>query len=195
MDPSMIMEGAQQFGNLLGNVFTNPEMPYQNAMNSMNQYYGQGAGEMQPYTQAGSSAIPAYQNWASSMKNPTSFINGIMNNYQESPYAKYMQNQAVRSSQNAGSASGLVGSTPYNQQVEQNASNISSQDMNNWMQNVLGVNQQYGNAQGNLMGQGEQAGNALMGLYENQGNNAANLSYNEGTAENQQTGNILSDLF
>ena len=92
-----------------------------------------------------------------------------MGQYQQSPWARYQQQQAMRMANNMGSATGLTGSTPLQLQAQQNAANISSQDMNNWLQNVLGINTQYGQGQQNLMAGGQGAANALTSLYGDMG--------------------------
>jgi hypothetical protein len=93
-----------------------------------------------------------------------------------------------------GSAAGLMGSTPLALQMQQNASNISQQDMQNWMGKVLGLNTQYGSALGNEMNMGEQGANSLMGLYSNMANNMGDMAYEQGAAQNNQSGNMFSDL-
>jgi hypothetical protein len=194
MDPFTMMMLGQAGGNFLSDMFTNPSMPYQNAANSYQQWAQQGANAMNPFMRAGQGAIPQYQAWAKSMSNPQQFVNNLMSGYQESPNAKFMQQQAMRSGENMGSASGLMGSTPLAMQMQQNAGNISQQDMQNWMNNALGVNQMYGGALGNEMNMGEQGANSMMNMYNNMANNMGDLSYNEGAAQNNQTGNMFSDL-
>lgn len=180
--------------NLLGNLFTNPQSPYNDAMNQFQNWNQQGANMMNPYQQMGSSMIPQYQNWLKSMQNPAQFQNNLMQNYQESPYAKFMQQQMLRSAVNEGSASGTVGSTPYTQQIQQNAGNISSMDMNNWIQNVLGLNTMYGQGMSNMIGMGENAGNSLMDLYGREAAGMGDLAYGKGAAQNNKTGSIFNDI-
>jgi len=58
----------------------------------------------------------------------------------------------MRAANNIGSATGMTGSTPMMQQAQQNAQNISSGDMQNWLSQVLGINNQYGQGEAGLMG-------------------------------------------
>lgn len=195
MDPFTMMMLGSAGGNLLSDLFNNPSMPYQNAANQYQKWAQMGTGAMNPFMQAGAGAIPQYQNWLKTMSNPQQFINNLMSGYQESPNAKFMQQQAMRAGENMGSASGLMGSTPLALQMQQNAGNISQQDMQNWMGNVLGMNQLYGGALGNEMNMGEQGANSLMNMYSNMANNMGDMAYSEGAAQNQNFGNILSDIF
>lgn len=150
---------------ILGGLFGNSAGPYH---------------EYQDWQKKGLEGYKPFENWLSSMQNPSEFINHIMGQYQESPYAKYMQQQSVRAGQNAGSAAGLTGSTALAQQLQQNASNISSQDMNQWLQNVLGINTQYGQGQFGL-------GGAKAGIYDKLGEGA----YGARAGENQDFFNLL----
>ncbi len=205
-DPSMFMQAQQQLqggvGNLASGAFINQGAPYHAAMGPYQQYYGQAANVQNPFLQAGQGAIGNYQNWLGGMQNPSGFMNNLMGQYQESPWAKYQQQQTMRSGINAASMGGLpdgtggagIGSSPFAQQLQQNSANISSQDMNNWISHVLGINTQYGAGQQNLMGMGQNAANTLSGLYSQEGQGMGNLAYGERLGENQNKGNFLSGL-
>jgi hypothetical protein len=181
-------------GDLFAGIFGNSGSPYSAAGNAYNKYAQMGANAIDPYNQMGQSAMTNYANWAKGMSNPAAFENSLMSQYQESPQAKFMQQQALRSAQNAGSAAGTVGSTPYALQNEQNAANISQQDMGNWLNNALGINTQYGAAQNNMMNTGEQGANSLLNLYGNEADAQANAAYGQQAGKNQDSGNFISGL-
>ena len=92
------------------------------------------------------------------------------------------------------SASGLSGSTPLAQQLQQNAGNISSQDMNQWLQNVLGVNTQYGAGQYALMGQGANAANALLQMLTQYGELMGQGAYGKEAGRQQDRSNTIGGL-
>lgn len=179
-------------GNMVGGFFGHSGSPFQAAGNAINQYSQMGANAINPYNQMGQAAMGNYANWAQQMQNPSQFENNLMKNYQESPNAKYMQQQAMRAGQNAGSAAGTQGSTPLALQMQQNAGNISQQDMQNWMQNALGINQQYGNAEGEMMNTGMMSANSLLGLYGNEANAQGEAAAGESAGNNQDQNNFLS---
>ena len=115
MDPRLLQMGSQAqggLGQLFGGLFGNSGAPFSDAMKQFQNYYGQAQGYQNPFYQAGTGAIPQYQEWLQGMQNPSGFINNLMSKYQESPFAKFQQQQGVRTAQNMGSASGLTGSTP-----------------------------------------------------------------------------------
>jgi len=205
MDPAMlamIMQGGQGLqgglGQFFGGLFGNSGAPYGDAMKQFQNYFGQAQGYQQPFWEAGKNAIPQFQEWLGGMKDPSGFINKQMGNYQESPFAKYQQQQGVRAAQNMGSrgdmASGGIGSTPLMQFAQQNAQNISSQDMNQWLQNVIGVNTQYGQGLNNLMSGGQNAANSMSGISQLLGQLMGQGAYGQRAGENQDRSNIMGGL-
>ncbi len=168
--------------------------PYKSAEHQYKKYLGQAQATQQPYQNAGVGAIGNYQNWLQGQQNPSEFINNLMGQYQQSPYAQYMQNQSMNAGQNAASASGLMGSTPLMNQLQQNSSNIAGQDQNQWLQNVLGINTNYGQGQQNLMQGGQGAANALSNNYQNAGQNMGQLGYNQGRQNQQDWGNLIGNV-
>jgi hypothetical protein len=177
--------------NILGGIFSNPSKAYENAGNEYEKYYNQSQGYQEPYYNAGKEAIGGYQDWLHGMENPSEFINKQMGSYNESPYAHYLQQNALRSAQNLGSSNGLSGSTPMMQFMQQNANNIASGDINDWLQNVLGINSQYGAGLNNLMGYGQNASNTMSQNAMNQGQRMGDVAYNQQAAKDQRMGNII----
>lgn len=180
--------------SIFSGLFGNSGSPYSAAGNAYNQYAQMGANAINPYNKMGQGAMTNYGNWAQAMSNPSAFENNLMNQYQESPQAKFMQQQALRSAANAGSAAGTVGSTPYALQNEQNAENISQQDMGNWLNNALGINSQYGAAQNNMMNAGEQGANSLLNLYGQEAQAQGEAAYGQAAGQNQDSGNFMNGV-
>lgn len=193
MDPRSL---ASMFGGIFGNMFGgNAGDPYRDAGREYENWYNKGKQFQNPFYEAGVGAIPQFQEWLGGMKNPSDFINNLMGNYQESPWAHYQQEQAVRGAQNMGSASGLSGSTPLAQFAAQNARDISSQDMNQWLQHVLGINTQYGAGLGGQMGMGQNAGNVLSQMSSDYGKQIAENEYNKRASEQNQRNSLWGGIF
>jgi len=181
-DPQMFGGGL---GGFLGGLFGNSGKPYDKAMEQYQQWANKSQQALQPYQQAGQGGLADYQKWLQGQQDPSGFINNLMGGYQQSPYAQNLQQQSMNAGQNAASASGLTGSTPLMQQLQQNAGNIANQDQNQWLQNVLGINTQYGQGQQNLMQGGQNAANALSNIYNQMGQNMGQAAYGK-QAGNQQ---------
>jgi len=182
-------------GQFIGGLFGDSDQPYEDAMDQYRQWAKRGEDVQNPFLKAGTGAIGNYQDWLNGMKDPSGFINNLMGKYQESPWAKYMQQQAMRAGNNAASASGLIGSTPFAQQMQQNAAGISSQDMQNWLGQVLGINTQYGAGNQYLMGQGANAANQLTNMFNQMGGRMGEAAYGAGAGRNQDRNNLWGGLF
>jgi hypothetical protein len=178
-------------GGLLGGLFGDSGAPYGAAMDEYERWANKAQGVQNPFLQAGTGAIPQYQEWLNKMKDPSGFMNNLMGNYQQSPYARYLTNQSLHAGQNAASASGLSGSTPFLQQMQQNAGNISSGDMNNWLQKALGINSQYGQGVGNMMNMGQNSANALTNMYGDMGKSMGEAAYGQKAGQNGDFWNAI----
>lgn len=178
-------------GGILGGLFGNSGKPYDKAMEQYQQYANQAQGTQQPFLNAGQGAIPDYQKWLQGQQDPSKFINNLMGDYQQSPYNTYLQQQSQNAGQNAASASGLMGSTPFLQAQQQNAANIGQQGMNDWLQQVLGINTQYGQGQQNLMSGGQNAANSLTGMYNNMGQQMGQAAYGKEAGKKQDFWNTI----
>jgi hypothetical protein len=182
-------------GGFLGGLFGDSGSPYKDAMKEYERWAGKGEAAQNPFLDMGKGAIPGFQEWTNSMKDPSGFINKLMGGYQESPYAKFQQEQAMRSAQNMGSASGLTGSTPLTQFAQQNASDISSKDMNQWLQNVLGINTQYGQGLNQQIGYGSHAADMLTQMFGDMGRQMGEGAYGQRAGQLQDRSNMIGGLF
>ena len=182
-------------GSIAGGLFGSSHDPYKDAMKQYQKYANQAAEYQNPFYNAGTGAIPDYQKYLGGMSDPSQFINQLMSQYSESPQSKYLQDQSMKAGQNAASASGLSGSTPFTKFMQEQSAGIASQDMDKWLQNVLGINNQYGSGLQNLMGMGQSSANQLSNIYNMLGSNMAGGSYGSQNYQNQQLSDILSGLF
>lgn len=170
-------EFGSGLGGFLGGIFGDSGKPYDKAMEQYQKFLQMGQKTQQPWLEAGKGAIGDYQKWLESQKDPSNFINNLIGNYQESPYAHLLQQQAMNAGNNAASAGGLMGSSALMNQQMQNAGQIASGDLNTWLQNVLGINTQYGQGQNNLMTGGQNAANALTNMYSQMSKDMAEAAY------------------
>lgn len=198
---SSAMGGNTPFGSffaglpgILQGIFGDSGAPYRKAGQAFLPYYNEAKGYQNPFYNSGVQATGDYQKWLQGMSDPSGWVNKQMGNYQESPWANYLQKQATRAAQNMGSASGLTGSTPLMQQAQQNSSNIASGDMNSWLQNVMGINTQYGTGQQNLMNMGANAANILSQLAMTAGNTMGGAAYGDEYGRQSDRNSIWSGI-
>jgi hypothetical protein len=190
-DPQMFGSGV---GGMFGGLFGNSGKPYDKAMQQYQNWFQPAAANQSPYQNAGLGGINNFQEWLSSQKDPAQFINSLMGQYQESPYNQFLKNQSMLAGQNAGSADGTLGSTPMMQQMQQNAANISQGGLNDWLKNVLGINQQYGAGQKSLIDTGQNSANSLSNLYNQMGNRMGEAAYGKEAGKNQDFWNTVGGI-
>jgi|ERR1700684_4082007 len=191
MNGSQLGEGL---GSLFGGIFGSGGKGYNDAMKQYSKYFNKGAEYQQPFFDAGKGAIPDFQEWLKGMSDPSEFINNLMGNYKESDYSKYLQDQSMKAGNNAASANGLAGSTPFLQQIQENSGNIASKDMNQWLQNVLGINSEYGGGLNNLMGMGQNSANQLTELFKQLGQLMGGGAFGKEQMEQKKQGDIFGGL-
>lgn len=190
-DSSMFGSGL---GGFLGGMFGDSGKPYDKAMEEYQKYAQMAQGTQQPFLDAGKGAIGDYQKWLQGQQDPSKFINNLMGQYQQSPYTAFLQQQAQAAGENSASASGMMGSTPFMQQQQQNAGNIAQQGMDSWLQNVLGINTQYGQGQNNLMQGGQQAANSLTNMYNQMGQQMGEAQYGKQAGKGQDFWNTIGGI-
>lgn len=191
--------GRSPLGMIFGGLFGHSDRPYKDAMKEYEKYGNKAAETQNPFLNMGKGAIPQFQEWLQGQKDPSGFINKLMGGYNESPWAKFEQEQALRRAGNAGSVgdtmAGGIGSTPMAQFEQQNARDISSQDMEKWLSHVLGINTQYGGGLQNEITGGQNAANSLTSMYGDMGNRMGEAAYGAATQKNKDRNSIWGGLF
>lgn len=181
---------GEDLSRFMGGLFGDSSRPYKDAMDQYREWASKGEGAQNPFLDFGKRGMPAYEEWIKGMKDPSGFINNLMGKYSESPWAKFQQEQALRASGNQGSAAGLGGSTPMAQFNQQNARDISSQDMGSWLQKVLGINTEYGHGLNNQIGYGQHAADQLTSMYGDMGRQMAEAAYGKRRGQSMDRSNL-----
>lgn len=192
---STMMGVGAMLGSGLGNLFGGFKNPSKDAMKYMNQMSPQLMQMFAPYINAGNAQInPLQQQYASLMGDPGAMLSKIGAGYKQSPGFDFALKQALGGAGHAAAAGGMAGSPQHEQQNMELASNLASQDYNQYIQNALGLyGQGLHGAQG-MYGMGAQAG---MGLGEDLASilgQKAKLAYEGRNAENQHAGGTWGSL-
>ena len=138
---------------------------------------------MRPYQQGGQEDYNSYRNvigqygaetgkygnpyewmWKQAGLDPQQFLTQLMSGYDESPMAKYNQEQAMKAATQGASASGMLGSGALLKGLQRNAYDISAQDQDRYLNNVLGVNRRQMEYGSNLQGERDNYRGSLAGL-------------------------------
>lgn len=189
LDPFGIFGG----GGLFGGDYEDPAKaadPYFNKIPGMLEKY------MSPYIERGGHAGDMLEGqYGNLLNDPGGMLNKMGAGYQQSPGFKFALQQAMQGAGNAAAAGGMAGSPQHEQQNMELATNLASQDYNNWIRNALGLYGQGLSGEQNLYGVGAQAG---MGLGEDLGSmmgSRAKLAYEAANAQNQRNQGMQGAMF
>lgn len=185
---------AGGLASLFSGLFGGGGDPYRKAEKEYGYWSDIASNKLNPFYNQGIESMGDLSQWIKGMKDPSEFINKLMGGYQESPYAHLQQDQATRSARNLGSASGLTGSTPLTQFAQQNARDISSEDMGKWLERVLGINTQYGQGLAGLTGQGFNAAQGQANIFGQRAQDLAGLEYGKERENNMDFNRIIGGL-
>lgn len=164
-------------------------MPYyEEAKNTVQQGY-------QPYIDKGNAAgnvlTPIYEQMA---QDPAAFLNALMQQYQPSKGYQYKSEQLGRELGNTAAAGGISGTPEHQRQQGELTDNLLSQDMDKFLQSLLGIFGQGVQGEQGFYNQGYQAsGNKTSDLSNILGTQGT-LAYKGAQQENEDN-NSLMKLF
>lgn len=165
------------------------------AQNYLNQIPNTGRQYNLPYIQGGQQAgdilTTQYGNMAS---DPQEFINSIMRNYKPSEGYQFQKGELEKEAGNAAAAGGIAG-TPYHQQQQaQLVQQLLSTDMQNWLNNVLGVQRTGLQGEQNLFNTGYDASGRQSDLETNALNQQAGLAYQGQSQKNNAHNQLIQAI-
>lgn len=152
---------SNTYGNATSQSYEQMAQQLQQAQDVINKYLGNATGYMQPFYNAGISGLNNFQTGLNPLANPVQLMSNLMGQYTMSPYAQAQMNQEITAANAAGSASGMLGSGAEQKALEQSAQQITSKDMQNWLNNIFGIYKGYLGGEKSLMNQGFNAGSKM----------------------------------
>ena len=167
-----------------------------NPADAANQYIAQIPGQanqyLNPFFEAGKGAIPSLQDqYKQLLSDPGGFMNKLAGSYKESPGLQHNIAQAMQAGGHAAAAGGMAGSPQHEQQNMEAATDISSKDYNQYMQNMLGLYGQGLSGQQGMAGMGQQAGNSMANMIAQALAQQGNYAFN---GQNQKNSNMMDLL-
>ena len=160
----------------------------------LDQIPGQTKPYYQPYMDAGGKALGDIQGQYGDLLNGNK-QNQLGENFKESPGYKYQLQQALQGGNNAAAAGGMLGTPQHAEQNQALATNLASQDYNNYIKNQMDL---YGKGLGgeeHLNDQGYDANKSYSDqLAQVMGQKAQN-AYSDTEAANKNKAGGLSDIF
>lgn len=165
--------GLGLFGG--GNSWTNPAdaaMPY------LDQIKGQMSKYLDPYFNAGKSALDMTQGqYGKLINDPTFMMNQIGKGYQASPGYQWQVGQATNAANNAAQAGGMVGSPQEQQELAGTVNGLANQDYYNYLNQALGQYQQGLGGMQDISHMGLNAGTSMAENLAQMLMSMANMSY------------------
>jgi hypothetical protein len=113
--------------------------PFEDANKYMEQIPGIGRQYYNPYINSGSRAGSMLEDQYGKLMKPTSFIDDIMKNFKMSEGAKYQKDTLGRDINATAAAGGFAGTPEHQQEYGEMSDKIMSGDMQQYLQNALGV--------------------------------------------------------
>lgn len=175
-------------------LFSDPTDPMKDANRYLNKIPGIGQQYYNPFIQGGQQAGNTLQGEYGKMLDPTDFINNIMKNYQESAGAQYQQKQLGQGIGATAAAGGYAGTPEHQQEYGQMANGIMSQDMQQYLQNALGV---YGgglSGEQDIYGKGFQASGSLADMLGGLLSSQAGLAFQNDSQQNASHDAFMNSL-
>lgn len=163
--------------DFLTNLFSGGQQRgYQRAGQDINQGMGEMRGNtqqansmLQPHANMNQQQLQDFINSFQKMSNPKEYFNKTMEGYEETPWAKTMTKRGIDQAEAAAGRSGTLGSTGLSNQISQHASDTSKMDMQQFFDNIMGINKE-------KMGNQAQAIGFTNNAPYHQSNNMMNLS-------------------
>jgi hypothetical protein len=173
----------------LSNLFGgNSNAPMDAANPYLNQIPGVGHENYDPYVNAGRDASDKTKSkYEELMNDPTGFINKLMEGYKTSEGYNFQKDQLTKELGNTAAAGGVAG-TPMDQMNQaQGIQGLLGKDMQQFLQNALGVFGKGLEGEEGIAGRGFDASKALTDLLGNNLANKAGLAYKNEVDKNQRS--------
>lgn len=171
--------------------FLHPEKGYEKAQNQLDQYYNQGQGFLQPYSQFGQNAYGDYSGAMKSLLDPAALQAQWSKSYSESPEAKYAMDMAQQHGLDAASGLGLMGSNTALNAIQGGTSQIGLQDRQNYLNDLMQKYLTGTGIAGNIFNMGGNTANSMSNNAMNMGQNSAQMAYNKQAAPGSIFGGLL----
>lgn len=172
----------------------NPGKGYAQAQQTSNNYYNQAQGNLNPYAQGGVAANDKLNQFLESLSNPGKLQSEWSQGYEESPYAKQLEQGSIDRGLNAAGSMGLMGSSAALNNIQEEGSDIMQKDRQNYMKDMMEKYLQGIGIASNQFGTGASAANQQSQNNMNQGTTEANLNFGKYNAGPSMITGTLSAL-
>lgn len=168
--------------------------PQKDANKFMNPIPGVGKQYYNPFIDRGARAGNQLEGEYGKMMNPTSFMDDIMKNYKMSAEAQYEQDKLGKGIGATAAAGGFSGTPEHQTEYGEMAGKIMSGDMQQYLQNALGIyNQGIGGEEG-FYNKGYDASSSLADLIGGNMASQGGLAFKAGSDRNADRGALMNAI-
>lgn len=169
--------------------------PYEEAAKYINQIPNTISPYYSPYVNAGSNTIGNYTGVSNQlMTNPTGYLSSLGSQFTTSPGYQFNYQQALNAANQAASAGGMLGTSQHQQQASTIASNLASQEYNNYINQAMGILNRGMTGGSDISRLGYSSANELASSLADVLKMQAGLGYGGANYGNTQTSNLFSDI-
>lgn len=170
--------------------------PANQARKYIDQIPGQLYGIYDPYIDRGNAQYAGLnQQYTNMGQDPTGYLNKILQSYTPSKAYQLQRDEALRAAGNTAAAGGMRGSLDDIQKQARIADSLSGQDMQQWLNNVLGIQSTGLTGQQGFYNQGYNAANNLAGDLSNVLGTQGQLAFQGQAQQNQSYRDLMNALF
>lgn len=181
--------------SFLSDLFGGGKNPADAAMPYLNQIPGMAKQYYEPYINHGNEAYNTLGPQLNKMgSDPVSFLESIMKGYQPSRAYQLINDEALRAAGNTAAAGGMRGSMGDIKNESRLTDALLGQDMQQWLQNVMGIQTEGMTGLSHLFDTGFKATTGLEGDLSNVLGTQAQLAFQGGREQNQRQSDLLSSL-
>jgi hypothetical protein len=179
----------------LSDFFSGGKNPADSAMPYLNQIPGMEKGYYEPYINRGNQASNTLNPQFTGMSNdPAGFLEGLMKKYEPSRAYQLARDETQRAAGNSAAAGGMRGSINDITNQSRLTDSLLGADMQQWIQNVLGIQKEGQAGLGHEADTGFDATKGLTGDLSNVLGTQAGLAFQGQANQNQSRSDLLSGL-
>lgn len=179
----------------LSDFFKGGKNPADAAMPYLNQIPGMEKGYLEPYINRGNQAANTLTPQFNQMtQDPSAFLEGIMKNYEPSRGFQLKRDEMLKAAGNTAAAGGMRGSLGDISNESRISDVLMGDDMQQWLQNVLGIQGTGQQGLGHQFDKGFDASTSLSSDLSNVLGTQAGLAFQGQANQNQSRSDLLSGL-
>jgi hypothetical protein len=174
--------------------FGGGEDPAKAANKYLEQIPGVGEKYYNPYIEGGKEAGGLLKDQYGKMLDPTAFMDEILKHYNTSQGAQYQLGNLSKDIGNTAAAGGIAGTPEHQRQYGELAQDIMSKDMQQYLQNALGIQKTGLEGENNFYNKGFEASGSLADLISGTLGSQAGLAYQGANSKNASNAAFMNAL-